>query len=374
MTGSDFGGFGAVMGADAGQPVLGVRGDVDVLTAPMLDAMLGVLVQQEPSGIVLDLAALTFMDASGLRVIARIAARLGASGGVLRVRSAPTQTLRILEITGLSALVQIEASDPSGPALGPEERSGDHSRAVVSEPATLSSDLALVGKIPASNEVIDAALRLVTALASATVEGANGVSVSLQRHGRLKTVASSDDTIRRMDDHQYETGEGPCVAAATEGRWFHVESLAQETRWPAFIPRAIDEGIASILSTPLMAADRPLGALNIYSNTERAFGPNAQELAALFATQASGILADAGIDVSDEQLSARIEDALQAREVIALAQGMLMERRSIAADEAAAVLHRSSRDADVPVRQYATEIVDSTPRGAVDSGSRKRGG
>jgi GAF domain-containing protein len=86
------------------------------------------------------------------------------------------------------------------------------------------------------------------------------------------------------------------LAAAAEGRWFHVESLAEENRWPEFIPRAIEGGIASILSTPLMVATRPVGALNIYSNAERAFRPAEQELAALFATQASGILTDAGVE------------------------------------------------------------------------------
>ena len=59
------------------------------------------------------------------------------------------------------------------------------------------------------------------------MDGADGVSVTLERNGRLATVASSNDTVMRMDDHQYETGEGPCLSAAAEGHWFHIESLAQ---------------------------------------------------------------------------------------------------------------------------------------------------
>ncbi len=89
-----------------------------------------------------------------------------------------------------------------------------------------------------NSATIDAALRLVTLLAGATVEGADGVSVTLERNGRLSTVASTNDTVRLMDDHQYATGEGPCLAAAAQGHWFHSESLAEEDRWPAFVPRA----------------------------------------------------------------------------------------------------------------------------------------
>ena len=259
--------------------------------------------------------------------------------------------------------VQGEASEPSDrdeAPLGAEEQAGDHSRAVIGKKAGLASDVARVGSIPASRAVIDGALRLVTALVSETVEGADGVSVSLERHGGLITVAASNDTVRRMDDHQYGTGEGPCLAAAAEGHWFHIESLAEESRWPTFVPRAIGEGIASILSTPLMSTDRPLGALNIYSNTERAFGPRQQELVALFATQASGILVDAGADVTDEQLAERIIDALTARETIAHAQGVLMARENITAGAAAAKLHRAARTAAVTVLQHAADVVAST--------------
>jgi hypothetical protein len=162
-----------------------------------------------------------------------------------------------------------------------------------------------------------------------------------------------------MDCHQYETGEGPCLAAAAEGHWFHIESLRDEPRWPTFVPPALDQGIASILPTPLLVADRSVGALNIYSSTARAFGAEQQKLAALFATGASGILADVGTDIADNQLTRRIDVALQERELIAHAEGMLMAREHISAEDAAATLHRSSRDATSPVLQLAAEVVAS---------------
>jgi GAF domain-containing protein len=254
----------------------------------------------------------------------------------------------------------VSIPDPGAASLGPEQQSGDRSFPVRSPPVDFVSELRHIGGVAVGHEMVDAVLRLVTTLASATVDGADGVSVSLQRHGRMTTVASSNETVLRMDGHQYETGQGPCLAAAAEGHWFHVESLAGERRWPAFIPRAIDEGIASILSTPLLVADRPLGALNIYSGRDHAFGADQQELAALFATQVSGILADAGADTTDEEMAARITDALDARAVIARAQGVLMAREGITGEAATATLFRSARMAEVTVRQLADEIVAST--------------
>lgn len=348
----------------ADETILGIRGDVDLLTAGTLHAAMNTLVDQSNVDIVLELAGLTFMDASGLRVIADVSARLATSSRVLIVRSAPRMTRRILELTQVSDLIRLEAFVPNVAALGAEQRKGDHSRVVDSRPIDLSAQL-LRADSKSSDEVIDAALRRVVTLVGATMEGADGVSVTLERNGSLSTVASSNDTVLEMDHHQYETGEGPCLSAAAEGHWFHIESLANETRWPVFVPLAMDEGIASILSTPLMTAERPLGALNIYSNTERAFAAPQQEVAALFASQASAILADAG--VFDDQMSKPLADALLARQTIARAQGVLMARTNITPDHAAAAIYRSARTAGVTVAYQAATIVASTHDVASDT-------
>jgi len=210
------------------------------------------------------------------------------------------------------------------------------------------------------HDVVDAALELVTALAQATVGGADGASVSLARHGQMGTVAATDDTIAQMDRDQYATGQGPCLAAAGEGHRFHVESVDDEARWPDFVPRARAGGIGSILSTPMMATGgRSVGALNIYSRTERAFGPPEQELAALIATEASRIVATGG--VAAEQAT-RLQAALRGRELIAQAQGVVMARQGVSAEVAYATLLRSSRQAHIRLRRQASEIVASIQR------------
>ena len=228
------------------------------------------------------------------------------------------------------------------------------------EPAELARNLLLVAAIPAHVDVLDAALRLVVALARVTVGGADGASVSLRRHGVLTTVAASDEIVNGMDRDQYSTGQGPCVAAATEGQWFHVESLDAERRWPEFIPRARQRGINSIISTPLLTRAQPVGALNIYSLRTAAFAAPALELSSFFAAQASDLLLSADVGVSVEDLSRRLQDALGRRDVIAQARGVLMERHGISAEGASTRLRRSSRRTTTPLRRLAEDIVAST--------------
>lgn len=211
------------------------------------------------------------------------------------------------------------------------------------------------------DEVVDAALRLVVSLAQASVGGADGVSVSLRRRGELATVVATDRTISDMDAHQYATGEGPCVSASVEGRRFHAQSIESETRWPAFTPRARALGINAVLSAPLLVDDRPVGALNIYSLTEAAFRAEDEELASQFASEASVILSSAGGDMTEAQLSSRLQTALRAREVIALAQGILMERNGVGEGEAFDLLRRSSQESGRPLHLGAADIVYSYP-------------
>jgi len=351
------------LGYAGSQVVIGVGGELDLLTAPDLSAILDAVVDRGHRSIVLDLGGLTFIDGSGIQVLAATSFRLQPTGGDLVLRAVRPGTRHVLDVTGVSDLLRYEPVDPARPAdprlapLGPEQRAGDHSSLVSDRPRHTWSDQTRFVAIPANDEVLDAALNLVVVLAKATVGGADGVSVSLSRHGVLETVASSDETIAQMDRDQYATSQGPCLSAAAEGRWFHVGSLADETRWPAFIPRAMEGGIASILSTPLLVATRPVGALNMYSTAEGVFGPDEQELATLFATQASEILAEAVVDISPERAGSRLRDALRSREVIAQAQGVMMERAGVSADEALAWLRRAARQAREPLRQTALDLV-----------------
>jgi len=354
------GGFGIKVSFTAERAVLGVQGELDLVTAPELAAMLAAVIDRGHGAVVLDLAELDFMGVAGLRIIEAGAGRLESLGGRLTVRGPSDLVRRMIDIAGLAALVTIELAEHAHDHLGPEQTAAAPGAPVTVDPASLAHQLRRITAIPADEDVVDGALRLVVALARATVSGADGVSVSLNRHGQLSTVAASDQTILDMDADQYATGEGPCVDASVEGRWFHAESLDQETRWPAFTPKARMLGIKAILSTPLLAEERPVGALNIYSKRSAAFAAEQQALASIFATEASVILRQAGADVSEDQLSGRLAEALRSRQVIAQAQGVLMEREGIGEDEAYARLRQHSRKTDRPLRARAAEIVGST--------------
>ncbi len=314
--------------------VVVVSGELDALTAPELASLLAGIADRRRWSVVLDLGACDFIDAAGLRVMADSSERFAALGRTLSLRSPSGVVRRRLALLG-----------PTG------------SRFTI-EPAVA---LRPVPPSPPFEEAdsVDGSLRLVVSLILKALIGADGASLSLRRRDRLTTVAASDETILAMDASQYATGQGPCVEAADRGRRFHTTSLSEESRWPAFTPTARALGINSIMSSPLMVQDRPVGALNIYSRSPNAFTTGDRDLASGFATETSTILAAAARRPPQESRWVWFDDAMRSRHVIALAQGVLMARHGIDETEAYRSLRLHSTGTSQPLRQRAEEIVAS---------------
>lgn len=154
------------------QVVLTVRGEVDLVTAPELGAIVDSMIDLGHREMTLDLAACGFMDTSGLRVIAAAVDRVGSTGNVLTVRSPSALTVRILDIAGMTASLHLEPRGQLRELLGAEQKAGALSAPVG---AGLAARLRQVTALPAGDDVVDSALRLVVALARATVGDTTGV-------------------------------------------------------------------------------------------------------------------------------------------------------------------------------------------------------
>ena len=87
----------------AGEPrdVL-IRGEMDLATAPELEAQVLRAFEGGPSAVVLDLAALTFIDSSGLRALVALSNQASERGSSLALKNVPRHAQRVLHLTGLA--------------------------------------------------------------------------------------------------------------------------------------------------------------------------------------------------------------------------------------------------------------------------------
>lgn len=225
----------------------------------------------------------------------------------------------------------------------------------------MSASLTRMAGLLFTEETLDSILELVVVLARDTIKGSDGVSATIVRDGKLITAAYSDALMDRLDQLQYELGEGPCVWATRKGQEMHSPKLADDERWPAFATKAAAEGVTSMLSMPLVVGSEPIGALNFYS-TSKAPLDDSREIAELFAKQASVVLANAQAYASSAELNDQLREALKSREIIGEAKGILMERKGCTPDEAFAMLRRLSQHSNRKLREVAQEVVDSSHR------------
>ncbi len=90
--------------------VLVVRGDVDLHVADEFEQALRSAAAETPVTVIVDLSEATFLDSMALGVLLGATKRLRPSGGRLRVVAPGSEVRRILEITHLDRVFQVDES------------------------------------------------------------------------------------------------------------------------------------------------------------------------------------------------------------------------------------------------------------------------
>jgi len=175
--------------------------------------------------------------------------------------------------------------------------------------------------------------------------------------GVATTIAASSPHAVDLDQLQIAGDDGPCLDAAMRRETFYAADLIDETRWPTFAPAAVALGVRSVLAYSL-SAER-LGALNLYSPLPGAFGATDRAKGQLFATLARLAIDSASERAADAKREATFLEALQTREVIGQAQGILMERERITAEQAFDLMRRASQHMNLKLRDVAGRLVQT---------------
>ena len=199
--------------------------------------------------------------------------------------------------------------------------------------------------------------------ARAAVPGADLVSVTLATETGYTTPVYTDDLALKLDEVQYRLGEGPCVEATrTPGMGLTFSGdLAQGVQFPAFGPAAAELGAHSVLAVGPVPRGREAAvrrAQHLRVTTAGGLDEVDRDVAVILAAHASTALAGTVAATSAELETTQLRQALQSRDVIGQAKGILMERRGISADEAFDVLRRASQSLNIKLTTVAQTLVD----------------
>ena len=102
---------------DPATHVVEPSGEIDLATAPELEACLDALFESGTRRIIIDLRDVTFIDSTGLRALLRARGRLEVTRGILVVVCENASIRRVFDVAGLVDLLHVVESRRDASAL-----------------------------------------------------------------------------------------------------------------------------------------------------------------------------------------------------------------------------------------------------------------
>jgi transcriptional regulator with GAF, ATPase, and Fis domain len=214
----------------------------------------------------------------------------------------------------------------------------------------LARDLSELARQMQAETSREALLDRIVRAAVAEVPGARYAGITLVTGKNVTTPAATDELVQRIDQVQYATGQGPCLDSAARHETVRSDDLRAEDRWPRFGRQAAELGVVSMLSFQLYVEAENFGALNVYASEAKAFGPDSESIGLLLASHAALAMAAARTETG-------LLAAMDHRDLIGQAKGILMERYKITGVQAFGLLVASSQHVNRKLRDVAGHLV-----------------
>jgi GAF domain-containing protein len=184
-------------------------------------------------------------------------------------------------------------------------------------------------------------------------------SITLIQRKKPVTVARSEESAVHLDETQYSAGDGPCLSAIREQVVMHVPDLAKEGRWPAYTAAALDAGVGSSLSVPLILEGEAEAGLNLYSTRPHGFNDDDISMVETYSYHASKALRLAVRISQLAEAKAHLLAAMESRTTIDLATGIIMAQNRCSQQTAQKILKIASNTRNVKLRNIAASVVAS---------------
>jgi hypothetical protein len=204
---------------------------------------------------------------------------------------------------------------------------------------------------------VAATLQSVVQLASECLVGAEFVSAVLAG-GAPGTALSSEPIAAELAAVQLGLREGPIRDVIAHGGLIYVEDLGKEFRWPQVAVEADRIGVRSLLVLRLSAGET-LGALMLCNRVPMAYGASERAKALSFATVAAHALSVGHVRDEGQRRVEELQRALTTRELIGQAQGILMERERVTANQAFDMLRMASQSLNVKLLEVALRLIET---------------
>jgi GAF domain-containing protein len=180
--------------------------------------------------------------------------------------------------------------------------------------------------------------------------------------GKLEFAAASHQHVTELELLQGRIQVGACHEAFSTGQVVLVDDLrtGYAHRWPEYTEQALNFGYHAVVSIPMIACGQTIGVLNIYRTSVGLWGPDEVVAAKILTAMGAGYILHASELRAQHALTDQLNEALQNRDAIGQAKGILMARHEVGADEAFDMLRSLSQTTHLKLRDVARKVIASS--------------
>jgi GAF domain-containing protein len=182
------------------------------------------------------------------------------------------------------------------------------------------------------------------------------------RDQQLRSVAASDDRLAHLEELQIEHDEGPCIAAYEDKQLVGVEDLTSDQRWPKFSGAAVSRQVRAVLASPLPYNQDAVGVVAVVSAKSRPWTPEGELALLAFTDLAALLIASMMQNEEKSELATQLQGALDSRQIIEQAKGVLVGRHGISPRVAFEQLRAQARSERRKVSALCAEVVASATK------------
>ncbi len=185
-----------------------------------------------------------------------------------------------------------------------------------------------------------------------------GASISVGAGPGQSTLGATDALAARLEQLQFDIGEGPHWDALRGGREVLVPDVRdRRSTWPIFAAEAGALGVGAVFAFPMRLGAATVGVVDLYCSAPAVLSPGDVSTArALAAVAAGSALRLAARSASDEE-AADDTSAPELRRVVHQATGMLLVQLGVTATAAFARLRAHAFASGVPLESVAQDVV-----------------
>jgi GAF domain-containing protein len=217
--------------------------------------------------------------------------------------------------------------------------------------------LVKLGKLRFGEMGVEDAIREIvhTTHAMFDVDGAGLMLADGDQH--LRGVAASDDRFAHLEELQIRHQEGPCIEAFDVKELVSAEDLASERRWPRFSEAAVARKVRAVLASPLPYNQDAVGVVAVLSEQRRPWSAEGELALLAFTDLAALLIASMLQSEQQSELSVQLQGALNSRQVIEQAKGVLVGQQGISARAAYEQLRARARAERRKLAAVCAEVV-----------------